>query len=279
MDPIEDPADAEVQLLNALRVLALPAAEQIALFEPHCVACAIRETFSSWEEEFDDSPFAKGISKTKKMAVGFVRMGEKALYEDQVYPLWNPYVFLGMPSFASGAYNPLIYPPDWPLALLARVVPLPDMTWMLLYYFIGALAMFLLAREWGARQEGALLAMERGLMLANVIEFDQTWGHRNDVPGYVEGLRELDRALPRLLAPVREEDLVIFTADHGNDPTTPSTDHSREIVPVLVVGPRVRPVSIGRRRSFADIGQTVAAFLGVEPLPAGVSFLHEVWSE
>ncbi len=127
--------------------------------------------------------------------------------------------------------------------------------------------------------EGAMLSMRRGLLLANVIEFDQTWGHRNDVKGFARGLEELDRRMPSLLAGVKEEDLVIFTADHGNDPTTPSTDHSREIVPVLVVGPRVRPVSIGRRRSFADIGQTVAAFLGVEPLPAGVSFLHEVWSE
>ena len=127
--------------------------------------------------------------------------------------------------------------------------------------------------------EGALLSMRRGLLLANVIEFDQTWGHRNDVKGFLRGLQELDRRMPSLLAGVQDDDLVIFTADHGNDPTTPSTDHSREIVPVLVVGPRVRPVSIGRRRSFADIGQTVAAFLGVDPLPAGVSFLHEVWSE
>jgi phosphopentomutase len=127
--------------------------------------------------------------------------------------------------------------------------------------------------------EGAMLSMRRGLLLANVIEFDQTWGHRNDVKGFARGLEELDRRMPSLLAGVKEEDLVIFTADHGNDPTTPSTDHSRENVPVLVVGPRVRPVAIGRRRSFADIGQTVAAFLGVEPLPAGVSFLHEVWSE
>ena len=125
--------------------------------------------------------------------------------------------------------------------------------------------------------EGALLAMERGLLLANVIEFDQTWGHRNDVPGYVAGLEELDRALPRLLAPVREEDLVIFTADHGNDPTTPSTDHSREVVPLLVTGPRVRPVGLGRRRTMADIGQTVADFLGVTPLASGTSFLSEVW--
>jgi len=125
--------------------------------------------------------------------------------------------------------------------------------------------------------EGALLAMERGLLLANVIEFDQTWGHRNDVPGFVQGLQELDRELPRMLAPVREDDLVIFTADHGNDPTTPSTDHSREVVPLLVTGPRVRPVGLGRRRTMADIGQTVAEFLGVTPLATGTSFLTEVW--
>jgi phosphopentomutase len=119
--------------------------------------------------------------------------------------------------------------------------------------------------------------MERGLLLANVIEFDQTWGHRNDVPGYLRGLEELDRTLPRLLAPVRQDDLVIFTADHGNDPTTPSTDHSRELVPLLVTGPRVRPVGLGRRATMADIGQTVAEFLGVTPLSSGTSFLSEVW--
>jgi phosphopentomutase len=125
--------------------------------------------------------------------------------------------------------------------------------------------------------EGALTAMRRGLLLANVIEFDQTWGHRNDVPGFHAGLVELDRALPGLLRRVREDDLIIFTADHGNDPTTPSTDHSREIVPLLVFGPRVRPAALGRRRTFADIGQTVADFLGAGSLAAGTSFLPEVW--
>lgn len=123
----------------------------------------------------------------------------------------------------------------------------------------------------------ALATMESGFLFVNVIEFDQTWGHRNDVPGFLGGLEELDRALPRLLEAVQEEDLVIFTADHGNDPTTPSTDHSRERVPVLVYGPRVRAVSVGERRTFADIGATVAEFLGVAPLAAGSSFLREVW--
>lgn len=125
--------------------------------------------------------------------------------------------------------------------------------------------------------EGALAAMHRGLLLANVIEFDQTWGHRNDIPGFSRGLVELDRSMPRLLNGVREDDLVIFTADHGNDPTTPSTDHSREIVPLLVFGPKVRPADLGRRHTFADIGQTVADFLGVPALGAGTSFLSEVW--
>jgi phosphopentomutase len=125
--------------------------------------------------------------------------------------------------------------------------------------------------------EGALRAMERGLLLANVIEFDQTWGHRNDIPGFHAGLLELDQAMPRILARVREDDLIIFTADHGNDPTTPSTDHSRESVPLLAFGPRIRPVDLGRRSTFADIGQTVADFLEVPALAAGTSFLPEVW--
>jgi phosphopentomutase len=125
--------------------------------------------------------------------------------------------------------------------------------------------------------EGALRDMHQGLLLANVIEFDQTWGHRNDVTGFHAGLLELDGTLPRMMAEVREEDLVIFTADHGNDPTTPSTDHSREVVPLLALGPRVRPVDLGRRRTFADIGQTVAEFLEVPALQAGTSFLSEVW--
>lgn len=125
----------------------------------------------------------------------------------------------------------------------------------------------------------ALGTMPRGLLLANVIEFDQSWGHRNDVPGYLRGLAELDRAIPRLLKRVLEEDLVIFTADHGNDPTTPSTDHSREVVPLLVYGPRIRPAALGTRSTFADIGQTVAEFLGTEPLSSGASFLADVWRE
>jgi len=110
----------------------------------------------------------------------------------------------------------------------------------------------------------------------NVIEFDQTWGHRNDVPGYVEGLEALDAWIPRLEALAREDDLIILTADHGNDPTTPSTDHSREAVPVLCLGPRVRPVALGERGTFADVGATVAEAFGLGVPGVGTSFLREV---
>ena len=122
----------------------------------------------------------------------------------------------------------------------------------------------------------ALETLETGLIFANVIEFDQSWGHRNDVAGFHAGLEELDRALPALLESVRSDDMVILTADHGNDPTTASTDHAREVVPLLVYGPRIQPVSLGERATFADIGQTVAEFLGAAPLGAGTSFLGEV---
>jgi phosphopentomutase len=126
--------------------------------------------------------------------------------------------------------------------------------------------------------DGGMSTLTGGLLFANVIEFDQSWGHRNDVPGFVGGLLELDNWIPQLLREARDEDLIIFTADHGNDPTTASTDHARERVPILATGPRVRPVAIGERSSFADIGQTIAEFLGVSPLAAGQSFLSQIWS-
>ena len=126
--------------------------------------------------------------------------------------------------------------------------------------------------------ERALDTLEKGFVFVNVIEFDQTWGHRNDVPGFHQGLRELDAWIPRLVSRLRPNDLVILTADHGNDPTTPSTDHSREVVPVLVVGPRVQPVSLGVRRTFADMGQTVAEYFGLPALGAGTSFLRGVFA-
>jgi phosphopentomutase len=122
----------------------------------------------------------------------------------------------------------------------------------------------------------ALLQVDSGLVFANVIEFDQSWGHRNDVAGFQQGLLELDAEVPRLLSLLREDDVFAMTADHGNDPTTPSTDHARENVPLLVVGPKVKPVALGARRSFADLGQTAAEFFGVPRLAAGTSFLKDM---
>jgi len=124
--------------------------------------------------------------------------------------------------------------------------------------------------------ERALETLETGFVFVNVIEFDQTWGHRNDVSGFYEGLKGLDAWLPRLLSRLRSDDLVMLTADHGNDPTTPSTDHSREVVPLLVVGPKVQPRGLGIRQTFADLGQTVAEYFGVPRLAAGTSFLRDV---
>jgi len=126
--------------------------------------------------------------------------------------------------------------------------------------------------------ERALGTMETGLLFVNVIEFDQSWGHRNDVAGFHQGLRDLDAWVPRLLSRLRKDDLIILTADHGNDPTTASTDHAREAVPVLVLGPRVRPIDLGERRTFADIGATVAEFFGAPALDAGTSFLRDLWA-
>jgi len=125
--------------------------------------------------------------------------------------------------------------------------------------------------------ERALDETERGFIFVNVIEFDQTWGHRNDVAGFHEGLRELDAWIPRLEARATGDDVIILTADHGNDPTTPSTDHSREAVPILALGGGVRARPLGERRTFADMGATVAEFFGVmPPLAAGTSFLAEL---
>lgn len=126
---------------------------------------------------------------------------------------------------------------------------------------------------------------ERGLVFANLVDFDSLYGHRNDVEGFARALEEVDRWLPELLARLGEHDLLIVTADHGNDPTTPSTDHSREYVPLLVWGPRLRRgVNLGTRASLADVGQTVAeVFLGLgRPgaagpiLKKGTSFLDAI---
>jgi phosphopentomutase len=117
----------------------------------------------------------------------------------------------------------------------------------------------------------------RGLIFANLVDFDTVYGHRNDVHGYAANLERFDTALTRLLPALRPKDLLVITADHGNDPTTPSTDHSREHVPVLLTGSLVRKgADIGTRSSFADLGQTLAQNFGVGPLAHGTSFLENI---
>ena len=115
-----------------------------------------------------------------------------------------------------------------------------------------------------------------GLLLANLVDFDQLYGHRNDVAGFYHALVEFDQALPGLAGSLRKDDLLFITADHGNDPTTPSTDHSRECVPLLIAGSSVRPTGIGRRETFSDLGATAAEWLGVPFRGRGASFLAEI---
>jgi phosphopentomutase len=116
-----------------------------------------------------------------------------------------------------------------------------------------------------------------GLVFANLVDFDVQFGHRNDVAGYAENLERFDERLAAVQQRLRDTDLLVITADHGNDPTTPSTDHSREHVPLLLAGNAVRPgVDIGTRPTFADLGQTVAAVFGVGPLRHGTSFLGDI---
>jgi len=127
-----------------------------------------------------------------------------------------------------------------------------------------------------------LAAMEKhpeGLLFTNLVDFDMLYGHRNDIEGYARALEEFDAQLPPLLDRMRPDDLLLLTADHGCDPTTPSTDHSREYVPVLAYGPAVRPgVNLGTRSTLADVGQTVAENFGLELLH-GLSFLGSILPE
>jgi phosphopentomutase len=111
------------------------------------------------------------------------------------------------------------------------------------------------------------------LVLTNFVDFDQNFGHRRDVAGYAQALEAFDARLAHFIGSLRAGDLAVITADHGCDPTFPGTDHTREQVPVLLFGPGIAARSLGRRSSFADIGQTVAAHLGLAPLAAGVTLL------
>jgi phosphopentomutase len=115
-----------------------------------------------------------------------------------------------------------------------------------------------------------------GLVFANLVDFDMLWGHRNNPEGFRRGLEEFDEALPGIMEPLGSDDILVITADHGNDPTTPSTDHSREYVPLLVYGKNLKNgIDLGVRESFADLGATIGDVFSIS-LEHGMSFLKEI---
>lgn len=126
------------------------------------------------------------------------------------------------------------------------------------------------------RTINALNAESKGLIFSNLVDMDMLYGHRRDVEGYAQSLEHFDARLPEILAALKDDDLFIITADHGNDPTFPGSDHTREYAPLLVYGKNIRQgVNLGTRDSLSDIGQTVAENFGLE-LKDGTSFLNEL---
>ncbi len=125
--------------------------------------------------------------------------------------------------------------------------------------------------------EATLDAMEMAddgaLIFTNFVDFDSEFGHRRDVPGYAHALEQFDARIPEFVSRMREDDLLVLTADHGNDPTWTGTDHTREQVPILMFSPSLTPGSVGLRTTFADIGESVAHWLGLAPGKHGKSFL------
>lgn len=116
-----------------------------------------------------------------------------------------------------------------------------------------------------------------GLIWSNLVDFDSKFGHRNDYQGYYNAIREFDEKLPALMENLRDDDILIITADHGCDPTTASTDHSREYIPILVYGKHIKPgATLGVRKTFSDIGKTVLDYLDIENELYGESFLKDI---
>ena len=128
---------------------------------------------------------------------------------------------------------------------------------------------------WDVTLQETKAAPDFSLVFTNFVDFDMVYGHRRDVKGYAQGLEYFDSRLPELAAQLGEEDLVFITADHGCDPTYKGTDHTREHVPVIMFGKRVKPQFIGERSTYADIGQTIADYFGLAPLKVGKSFLDK----
>ncbi len=126
---------------------------------------------------------------------------------------------------------------------------------------------------WNATLEEVKKAPDNSIVFTNFVDFEMVWGHRRDVKGYADGLEYFDSRLPELAAILQPDDLVFITADHGCDPTYVGTDHTREQVPVLMFGHKVKAENIGLRRTYADIAQTIAAYFGLPPMDYGESFL------
>jgi phosphopentomutase len=123
----------------------------------------------------------------------------------------------------------------------------------------------------------ALRVFENGLVFINLVDFDMLWGHRNNPGGFAAGLEEFDLRLPEFTELLKKEDILMITADHGCDPTTPSTDHSREYVPLLVYGGSITSNrNLGTRESFCDVGATIAEIFGIKGTGCGKSFLKEI---
>ncbi|EYE87449.1 phosphopentomutase [Fervidicella metallireducens AeB] len=117
----------------------------------------------------------------------------------------------------------------------------------------------------------------KGLIFTNLVDFDMQYGHRNDIAGYAKALEEFDNRVPEIIENLRDDELLIITADHGCDPTTESTDHSREYIPILVYGKMIKPgINLGTRTSFSDIGKTIGELLGIENDIEGTSFAKEI---
>lgn len=111
------------------------------------------------------------------------------------------------------------------------------------------------------------------LIFTNFVDFDSQYGHRRDVAGYAAALEAFDKRLPELEVLLQKGDAIVLTADHGCDPTFPGSDHTREHIPAIFCGPGIKPGWIGRRETFADIGQSMASFMGIEPLNEGIAFI------
>ena len=128
---------------------------------------------------------------------------------------------------------------------------------------------------WHTTMQALTTAPDQSLIFTNFVDFDSSYGHRRDVAGYAAALEQFDRALPELLARLAPEDLLLLTADHGCDPTWRGTEHTRECVPVLFAGAGVVPQALGRRESFADMGQSLAQHLGLPALAYGRSIFND----